>query len=183
MFNFLKKSKKTKEMNLSELPDLPKLPDLPSTFNKQPRAMPSLDIPEIKVKPRKEERFDFTQPIEIQPEKTRTEKLKTMVKKPLDVLAKARRYEEQAVKEEEEELEEIHEHSNARPIYVEGTIFKQMLTDISIMNNQLKESYDALEKVKAIEKRKDTKFNNFKSSLLNVQRKLIFVDKLLFKSR
>ncbi len=192
------KKKKSKDLGLGNLPELPQLPELPPlpqqqsktklpSLSKKPmqlKPLPDMDIPEIKVKPRKiirkQPEMHIEQPIRIEQEKPKRQ-IRNIIKRPLSVLSKAKRYEDKAVRIEEEELEEIHEHIMKKPVYVEGNLFKEMLTDISIMNSELKECNDSLEKVKSIENRKGTKFSNFKSSILSTQRKLILIDKLLFK--
>lgn len=185
MLDFLKKKKKPKDKNLSKLPELPRLPDLPSIPNKKviPKSkprLPSLDIPDIKVSPfRKSEPIPRKMPIEIQPEKEKM--FAKILKKPIASFSKAKKYEQESIKKEQEELNKLHDHEVTKPIFIEGSLFKQILVDVSSINTELKEGNDSLEKVKTIEKRKSTKFGSFKSSVLNVQRKLIFVDKLLFK--
>ncbi len=181
-----------------ELPQIPKkrqglsFPGKIPSLNKQVKPIKSsqdIDIPAIRVKPKTNEKklvirkpieIGSKKPVEIEPEE-RKPMLKKIIRKPMQILSKAKRYEEQIVREEKEEFHELHAHLIGKPVFVEGNIFKEILTDITIINNNLKEGNDSLEKIKSIEKRKTTKFINLKSSILNVQRKLIFIDRLIFK--
>lgn len=204
MFNFLKKE--NKKIDLSKLPEIPALPPLPSLpannstfrfkdtsmdFSKLPKlpSMASIDIPEIRAPrqqakepqlPRMKE-FGTGMPVEIEKPEEKKMPLHRIIRKPMDFFSKAKKFEQQAEKIEEHELQEIHEHAAHKPVYVEGNIFKQVLTSATMMSSELKENFDALEKVKDIERRKSAKFENFKSSIVSVQRKFILMDRILFK--
>ncbi len=183
MFDFLKKKKKEKELGSLTMPELPKLPEFPSlpeekTLQKKSKSIKpkkmshEIQIPNIKISAPKK-------PIEIQPEKNKG-RIKNIITKPLNVLSKSKKYEQEIISEE---IKEFHEKRSKKESYVEGNMFKQIITDITIINNELKENYDSLSKIIDIEKTKELKFKKFKSSLLSMQRKFILTDKILFRSR
>lgn len=70
---------------------------------------------------------------------------------------------------------------SGKTVYLKVEKFKVMLGLINIVRNDLRKSDDALMKLENIKTSSDKLFNKVKSSLDDLQRKLIFVDKTLFK--
>lgn len=68
-----------------------------------------------------------------------------------------------------------------RTIYVRVDNFKATLGSINLVRSDLRESEEALTKLENIKSSKDKSFDKIKSSLEDLQKKLIFVDKTLFK--
>ncbi|MBI2658595.1 hypothetical protein HYX05_00645 [Candidatus Woesearchaeota archaeon] len=75
----------------------------------------------------------------------------------------------------------LRERPSAKTIYVSVDNFKATLGSISMIRGNLKKSEEALMKMESIKNAKDKSFDRMKSSLEDLQRKLIFVDKTLFK--
>src|SRR3989338_6326796 len=73
------------------------------------------------------------------------------------------------------------EMQSARTIYVKVDRFKATLGSINIIRSDLRKSEEALMKLENIKNAKDRAFDKFKASLEDLQKKLIFVDKTLFK--
>ena len=73
------------------------------------------------------------------------------------------------------------ERPAARTIYVKVDRFKAILGSISMVRSDLRKSEGALMKLESIKNSKDRTFDKFKASLEDLQKKLIFVDKTLFK--
>jgi len=77
----------------------------------------------------------------------------------------------------------LRERPSAKTIYVSVDNFKATLGSISMIKGNLKKSEEALMKMESIKNAKDKSFDNVKSSLEDLQRKLIFVDKTLFEDK
>lgn len=73
------------------------------------------------------------------------------------------------------------EMPNVKTVYVRVDDFKVALGGINILRNDLKKSEEALTKLENIKNSKDRSFDRMKSSLGDLQHKLIFIDKTLFK--
>ncbi|HLC62448.1 MAG TPA: hypothetical protein VJI52_05525 [Candidatus Nanoarchaeia archaeon] len=66
-------------------------------------------------------------------------------------------------------------------LYVRVDKFKIALDNINVIKNGLRKSDDDLMKLEVLKHEKDKSFDKFKSSLDDLQKKLIFIDKTLFK--
>ena len=66
-------------------------------------------------------------------------------------------------------------------MYVRVDKFKAALQNIGIIRGNLRKSEEAVMKLENIKNAKDRSFDKVKSSLDDLQKKLIFVDKTLFK--
>jgi len=75
----------------------------------------------------------------------------------------------------------LRERPSAKTIYVSVDNFKATLGSINMVRSDLRKSEQALMKLESIKNAKDKSFDKMKSSLDDLQRKLIFVDKTLFK--
>ena len=75
----------------------------------------------------------------------------------------------------------LRERPTAKTIYVSVDNFKATLGSISMIRGNLKKSEEGLIKMESIKNAKDKSFDKMKISLEDLQRKLIFVDKTLFK--
>lgn len=81
----------------------------------------------------------------------------------------------------EHERRVMRERPRAKTIYVKVDNFKAMLGTINIVRSDLRKSDEALTKLESIKNGKDKSFDKVKSSLDDLQKKLIFIDKTLFK--
>lgn len=68
-----------------------------------------------------------------------------------------------------------------RTIYVRVDNFKATLGSISLIRSDLRKSEEALMKLENIKNSKDKSFDKVRASLDDLQKKLIFIDKTLFK--
>ena len=73
------------------------------------------------------------------------------------------------------------EISSRREAYVRVDRFRATLQNIGMIKGNLRKSEEILIKLENIKNAKDMSFDKVKSSLDDLQRKLIFVDKTLFK--
>ena len=73
------------------------------------------------------------------------------------------------------------EGNSGKTMYVRVEKFKVMLGTINIVRTDLRKSEDALKKLENIKNTKDKSLDRIRSSLDDLQKKLIFVDKTLFK--
>ena len=80
-----------------------------------------------------------------------------------------------------EEKRVLTERPDLRVIYVKVDRFKSTLGSINIVRNDLKKSEEALMRLENIKNAKDKSLDIAKSSLEDLQKKLIFIDKALFK--
>ena len=81
-------------------------------------------------------------------------------------------------RQEEKKSREI---SSRKEMYVRVDKFKADLQNIGIIRGNLRKSEEAVMKLENIKNAKDRSFDKVKSSLDDLQKKLIFVDKTLFK--
>lgn len=75
----------------------------------------------------------------------------------------------------------LHERPSGKTIYVKVESFKAALGSINIVRSDLRKSEDALVKLESIKASKDRSFDKVTASLDDLQKKLIFIDKTLFK--
>lgn len=75
----------------------------------------------------------------------------------------------------------LRERPTGKTIYVKVDKFKATLGSINIIRSDLKKSEEALVKLESIKNSKDRAFDRVKSSLDDMQKKLIFIDKTLFE--
>ena len=68
-----------------------------------------------------------------------------------------------------------------KSVYVEVESFKSTLSHISSVRSSLRRSEEELSKLESIKSAKDKSFDKLRYSLDDLQKKLIFVDKTLFK--
>lgn len=186
---FLKKKEKG-ILDLSMKNDLDMPPVPPPLKEKEP--MPRFDLedkdisfPEIRpefkedVKPEiKEEIPPFMREQLPKPEQTSITppEIKIPVEKPITPYE---REERRAVREEEKILRHRAEH--LEPIYLRIDKFKIALNNISIIRNDLKKADNALIKLSEIKTEEDKEFEKWYNVVGDIQKKLIFVDKTIFK--
>ena len=73
------------------------------------------------------------------------------------------------------------EISGRKEVYVRVDKFKSALQSISMMRSDLRKSEEALMKLESIKSSKDRSYDKVRSSIHDIQNKLIFVDKTLFR--
>jgi len=99
-------------------------------------------------------------------------------KRGFSVLEKA---ESMAVNEQQEELDERDELKLKKPIFVYLDSYKEMMNELTVVQNTLKEGADSLVRVAEFKEDQDKEFNKWDAQLKDVQRKLTYVDRRLFK--
>jgi hypothetical protein len=97
------------------------------------------------------------------------------------VPAEERLFEEESEYEVRKEVEGLKGHVSVKPVFVEVERFKDMLDDLNQTKISLKEAVDIMAKLDEIRLDKDKLFEEWKSQLEDIQRKLIFVDRTLFE--
>ena len=75
----------------------------------------------------------------------------------------------------------LHERPAGKTIYVRVDRFKATLGSINMVRTDLRKSEEALTKLENLKISKDKSFDKVRASLDDLQKKLIFVDKTLFK--
>jgi len=175
MFNFFKrKEKKVEEIKPEK--KLGKLVPPPAPAGKEldiPPAPPSEeDLPEFPELPKFKGK--------LQPEKPKIPKLtlpKLKPKKP--AIPEAENLEKEAVKEEKFEFEEHKEL--IKPVFVKMEMFQSIINELNLIKNVAKESDDAIARVGDFAQDQEKEFNKWQSQLADIQKKLIFVEKTMFK--
>ena len=124
--------------------------------------------------PTAEELPEFPSPKEI-PE---AEIEKEAIEKPLP--SALERFEDRAVTSQEEELEERETLSLKKPIFVTLRAYKDMIDEIGLVNSLLKEGEDTLVRVAEFKEDEDKEFNKWESQIKDMQKKFIYVDRVLF---
>ncbi len=189
-----------------DFPDFDKeLPDFPDFGERlsAPKGMPKFDFPEEDKMPDMEQKSmpDFPnfpemeeteEQVQPAPVYTPTARAKSPQQAPL---IPQQMPEPQASEEEDETLDyqktsgrlfahertSLRQKSNVKTVYVRVDSFKAALGSINTVRSDLRKSDDALNKLEGIKSAKDKSFDKVKSSLDDLQKKLIFIDKTLFK--
>lgn len=195
---FLKKSKKDKlELPIDEDLDMPppppitskefptmpkfeektmsspenKLPNFPDLELNEPK-MPN-ELPEPPQLPEVEEKIEM--PVVRTKPSVMPEIKKPKLTDPIDIDKK----EIQAIKESKAVLE--HEPVPLKPIYIKIEKFKEIKKSSGIIKNDIKNNEDILAKLHDIKSEKDKEFDKWSKTLDDIQKRLIYVDKTLFK--
>lgn len=200
---FLKFLNRSKKQDLSSL-DLPPEPPKLEGFDDNMPDLP--DFPEITSnEPDKEFKFDFPEDKEEEmPKFPEMGDRKFTPSNPVPAFMPAQpvakpQIEHDSEQEAEHQAPEIAETGYERPrrifhherrvlespmrkeVYVRVDKFKMALDGISMIRNSLRKSDEALMKLENIKNAKDRSFDKAKSSIEDLQKNLIFIDKTLFK--
>ena len=154
---------KMQDMGKDEMPDFPSFPEMeemPMPPIESVRAPFAIPKPALSMTPAV---ADIEQPAEEEPE------------------IKQGTYPKMAGRLFSHEKRALREMPSAKTIYVSVDNFKATLGSINIVRSDLRKSEEALMKLESVKNAKDKSFDKLKSSLDDLQRKLIFVDKTLFK--
>ncbi|MBD3249477.1 hypothetical protein GF336_05510 [Candidatus Woesearchaeota archaeon] len=89
--------------------------------------------------------------------------------------------EDDAVKEQKKELEEREDLEVKKPIFVGIENYKNMIDEIGLMKNTLKEAEDTIVRVSEFKGDEDKAFDSWQKQIEDIQKKLIYADKTLFK--
>lgn len=176
------------------LPELPEFPDFGEGKISVPEEMPKFEFPEEEMHalgkegaepefpsfPEIEETPPFTAPVTEhmpstpqmpEPEQVTEEETNLM---PSDIYSKTGRL-------FTHEKRVFRERPSGKIIYIKVDNFKATLGSINIVRSDLRKSEEALMKLENMKNAKDKSFDKVKSLLEDLQKKLIFVDKTLFK--
>ena len=147
------------------VPDFPKFPEIEE--NTMPFTSPAnspQSIPErTPIKPEQMPKLEAEYP----------NKSEEASFNPLEAGSKSRLF--------KQERADFIETQSGKVIYVRIDKFKAMLGIIGIVRNDLKKSEEALLKLESIKNANDKSFNKIRFSLEDLQKKLIFIDRTLFK--
>ena len=161
-FNFPEEEQSIPESkeNTMEFPSFPEIEEKP---------MPA--IPPIRITTQIPESISMPQ-LELEPEQEEIAEEQPM---PSDT------YPKMAGRLFSQEKRILRERPSAKTIYVSVDNFKATLGSINMVRSNLRKSEEALVKLESIKNATDKSFDKMKSLLDDLQRKLIFVDKTLFK--
>lgn len=156
------------------MPDLDKeepVPDLAPVQDMEEKPIPSIAAPEIPQREPimlqlPEDILPKPIPVKAEPEEQPPMEIETHPKAERKLFVHEKR---------------LHRMSVAKTVYVRVDNFKATLGSVNIIRNDLRKSEEALMKLETIKISKDRSFDKVKSSLEDLQKKLIFIDKTLFK--
>jgi|TARA_B100001971_G_C18208994_1_gene549425 hypothetical protein len=149
---------------------LPKPPEIPELGGKvKPHTIEELpELPEIPVERPQEPMIHKFKPPKSMPLMHKIRQVS-----PLEKMEKA------AVRAGKEVLK--HEPAPLKPIFLRVETFKDIRKDISVIRNGLKNNDEVLTKLGNTKNAKDNEFNKWQKTMEDVQKKMMFIDKNLFK--
>jgi len=192
---FLKKSKQDKlEMPMDEDLDMPPPPPIGMKENLPP--MPKFDEKPFSIPEEKITTLPDLEPIEPEisdeelpkpPEMPRFEKKSELVTPPkiippmpkIKPISPIEKMERVAMREGRGVLR--HEEVPSKPIFLGVEKFKEIRRGINVARNDLKNAGEVLMKLMDMKDVKDKEFNKWKGTMEDIQKKMVFVDKNLFK--
>lgn len=139
---------------------------------KSKKNKPKVDIEVPSAPPSEEELPEFPSPA-----KESRKDAKAAVEKK----SEAKRVEELAVRSEKQELHKMEQHEVKKPIFVKIDAYKDMTDEIGLIKTNLKEAEDLVKRVAEFKEDEDKEFNKWQDQLNDIQKKLIFADKILFQ--
>lgn len=140
-----------------------------------------IEVPPTPLSIPKEEPFEFPMFPSAEEDKigAKAEKPKKEVAPPT-----VENIEEEAVSSVKEGLEERESLELAKPLFIEGRLYKGMIDDIGVLKNTLKNSSDELMKIGDLKDDREKSYSVWHKQMEDIQRKLIYIDNILFgKSR
>ncbi|HDM43616.1 MAG TPA: hypothetical protein ENG02_00275 [Candidatus Woesearchaeota archaeon] len=150
-------------------------------FRKKAREVAALEVPpppeeeiEIKAIPKEE--------IKVKPEEI--EKIEVPAPPAPETKSKLREMEEierKIVEEEKEEFEALKEHKVVKPVFVRLETYSAAIEELMLSRTMAKEVSEAAKRLIETRDLQRREYENWQKSLLDVQKKLIFVDKILFR--
>ena len=166
-FDFPEMEEKMPELGQEE--SMPEMPGFPEMEQEPMQQIAPIRVPE--QMPPMPERMPDEMP-EAEEKETAQEEAKTEVPEAYPRMGRR-------LFEHEKRL--FRERPKAKTIYIKVENFKAMLGSINMARSGLRSSEEAIMKLENIKASKDKSFDKIKSSLDDLQKKLIFVDKTLFK--
>jgi len=144
------------------------------------RSFNDISMEPIPKMPKNSEKKDQNFKERILPEIETTNNMKEMHSSlnPKPVSDKKSHFQKESDKEGEYNLQQKRESG---PIYVTIDKFRNVLSNISSIRGSLKGSGDMLTKMEDIDINSDKEFEKWKSAISEIQMKLIYIDKTLFK--
>ena len=162
------------EINEEDL-SAPKFPIFPKADETLPISLPIQSSPTISALPR----IPKSAPLFPEPAQEPEEIINDEEEKPIFTSPSSYQKIEKRLFSQERRL--LRERPSGKTIYVRVDNFKATLGNISIVRSDLRKSEDALIKLESMKYSKDKSFDKIRYLLDDVQKKIIFVDKTLFK--
>ena len=178
------------------LPDLPEFPEFDENIS-APQEMPKFDFPEEEKMQDmgKDEMPDFPSFPEIEETEPYAPPVRAAATQPAPSISQMQEHDEPPQEESKQssfyprmsgrlfshERRILRQRPNVKTIYVRIDNFKATLGSINIVRSDLRKSEEALKKLESIKGAKDRSFDKIKVSIDDLQKKLIFIDKTLFK--
>ena len=131
----------------------------------------NLDIP--KAPPSEEELPELPVPQKapnLEPEEPMEKPASSVVKK----------IEDDAVKDQQQDIDLREDLSLQKPIFMPIEVFKDLAEEIQLINHILKENDDTLVRVSQFKEDENKEFKKWDSNVTDIQKKLVYVDKILF---
>lgn len=109
------------------------------------------------------------------------EKSETKLRFPKIPFKVSKNYEERAFALEKKRFDQREMLDVIQPLFIQGTQFRDIVLDLTESKNELKKASDFAENFEEIHGLKEIKFEELRENIETMQRKLIFMDKTLFK--
>lgn len=90
-------------------------------------------------------------------------------------------FERTAIEEQRGELEKIEHREAVKPIFVNVSIFRNILDELNAARNTLREAQDTVARLSDFREDHDREFKKWQSVLQDMQKKFVYVDKTLFR--
>jgi len=147
----------------------------------KPKGAKELEIPP--APPSEEELPEFPEIPEFkEEEKPKIHEIPTAPPAPkLEEVPEAEKMEEKAFKEERKELKKAELHEAFKPSFVKMESFQSIINELGLIKSIAKESEDAIARVDDFAGDQEKEFNKWHAQLNDIQKKLIFIDKTIFK--
>ncbi|MBL7055839.1 hypothetical protein ISS07_02920 [Candidatus Woesearchaeota archaeon] len=172
--------------NIEDFPDIGQSKELESPIpplneNKQDIQIPPIDVSQSSIQemPKISERIEPYFGEKSKPEaEMRPDAVMPSSFEPKHTLDMEERFEKRSAREEKDVL--LHKDASG-PIFVKIDRFRNVLKNISTIRGSLKGANDMLVKMEEIDINSDKEFEKWKNTITDIQKKMIFVDKTLFK--
>jgi hypothetical protein len=100
---------------------------------------------------------------------------------PLDNPVKAKKFEKKAYKQEKMNVEQREMLEVLQPLFIKGDLYKELAQNLEDSRADLKKANVFIEKVEDLTALREQEFEELRKNIEAMQRKLIFMDKTLFK--
>lgn len=169
--------KELQEPSINEPVSQPE-PEMPAEESYRETLKPKDDLFGIEPELEQPEQFDFPKPKSFEPQTQEYQKQEKPQELYQDESRYYERFERAAVKEERDLLKH---RSAKKTVYIRMDKLRLVLGSVNAIKSDLKTANELILKMNDVGIETEKEFDRWKNSLLDLQKKLIFMDKTLFK--